>query len=247
MDINDRLTGTYLNRRSVFKAAAGLGLAAVAVGPVSGLLSSVAARSTDSLFVNSAGARLRSGPGTGYGVLASLAKGTEVRYLADGGSANGYRWYKVKVLATGKEGFVAANLLSGPDGSGDPVIMGILYTTAKVNLRSGPSTSNTVLRVVPADAAVQASDTARNGFRYVIHNGLAGWISDSYLAHRDAPSETFTTTARLNLRSAPSATAPVTLIMPANSVVAALSGTAPGWRQVSYKGTVGWAATAYLN
>ena len=248
MEINDRLTGTYLSRRSVFKAAAGLGLAAVAVGPVSGLLSSVTARSTDTLIVNSAGARLRSGPGTGYSVLASLAKGTEVRYLADGGYANGYRWSKVQVLATGKQGYVAASLLSAPDGSGDPVIIGVMYATANVNLRSGPSTSNTVLRVVAKDSAVQASDTARNGFRYVIHNGLAGWISESYLSFRDAPSgETFTTTARLNLRSAPSATAPVVLIMPANSVVAALAGTASGWRQVSYKGTVGWAATAYLN
>ena len=143
-------TNTVISRRSLLKTAAGIGAGAVLAGPALGLLSPAAARSTDSLIVNTAGARLRSGPGTGYATLASLGKGTEVRYLADGGSANGYRWSKVRVLATGKEGFVAANLLSAPDGSGAPVIIGIMYTSASVNLRSGPSSSNQVLRVVPS-------------------------------------------------------------------------------------------------
>jgi len=236
------------SRRSILKAAAAIGAGAALAGPALGTLSPAAARSTDSLIVNTAGARLRSGPGTGYAILASLAKGTEVRYLADGGTANGYRWSKVKVLSTGKEGYVAASLLSAPDGSSAPVIIGTMYTSASVNLRSGPSTGHQVLRVVASGSAVQASDTASNGFRYVIHNGLAGWIAESYLAWRDAPSEgTFTTTARLNLRAQPSTAATVLAIMPSGSVVTALSGTAPGWRQVSWKGTVGWASTNYLN
>jgi uncharacterized protein YgiM (DUF1202 family) len=250
-DTNARVTsstrGSVVTRRSFLRAATGIGIAALAAGPVLGLVAPVSARSTDSLIVNTAGARLRSGAGTGYAVLASLGKGTEVRYLADGGNANGYRWYKVKVLSTGLEGYMASSLLSAPDGAGDPVILGTTRTVANVNLRSGPSTGNSVLRVVPSGASVQFSNTVSNGFRYVIHNGLAGWIHDSFLAQRDAPSETFTTTARLNLRATPSATAAVLLVMPANSVVTAMSGTANGWRQVSYKGTVGWAATAYLN
>lgn len=247
MTITTSHPGASVSRRTLLRRVAG-GAAALAVVPAVGLFNTAAARSSDTLIVNTAGARLRSGAGTGYGVVASLAKGTEVRFLADGGAANGYRWYKVLVLATGKQGYVASNLLSAPGGGADPVIIGTMYTTASVNLRSGPSTSNTVLRVVASNSAVKASDTARNGFRYVIHDGLAGWISESFLAHRDAPSgETFTTTARLNLRSKPSSSAAVLLKMPANATVAALSGTAPGWRQVSYKGTVGWAATSYLN
>ena len=241
-------TNTLLSRRSILKTAAGLGAAAILTGPALGLVSPAAARSTDTLIVNTSGTRLRSGPGTGYAILASLGKGTEVRYLADGGYATGYRWYKVQVLATGKQGYIAASFLSAPDGSGDPVIIGVMYTTANVNLRSGPSTTNSVLRVVPANSAVQSSDTARNGYRYVIHNGLAGWIAESYLAFRDAPSEgTFTTTALLNLRAQPSTSAAVLALMPSGSVVTALAGTAPGWRQVSYKGIVGWASTTYLN
>jgi len=162
-NVNDVIASTLgksINRRSLVKSIAGIGGVAVLV-PALGLLSPTAARSTDSLIVNTAGARLRSGAGTGYGVIVSLARGTEVRYLADGGNANGYRWYKVRVLATGKEGFVSASLLSAPDAgpSGDPVIVGSATTTAAVNLRSGPSTGNQVLRVVPKGAVVATRAT----------------------------------------------------------------------------------------
>ncbi|HEV2108757.1 MAG TPA: SH3 domain-containing protein, partial [Thermomicrobiales bacterium] len=218
------------------------------------LMSPASARSTDSLIVNTAGARLRSGPGTSYRILASLAKGTEVRYLADGGSANGYRWYKVRVLATGQEGFMAASLLSAPDGGtgSDPVIIGSARTTANVNLRSGPSTSNQVLRVVAAGSTVQISGTVRSGFRYVIHNGLAGWIADQYLVS-DVPGDGpydpnfATTTAALNLRAEPSLSARVLLVMPEGARVRLLDGGSGQFRKVSYNGTVGWAAYAYLN
>lgn len=240
-----------VTRRALVKSLAGIGGAAVLV-PSLGLLTPSAARSTDSLIVTTAGARLRSGPGTGYGVIASLAKGTEVRYLTDGGSANGYRWYKVRVLATGHEGFIAASLLSAPDAgpAGDPVIVGSATTTAAVNLRSGPSTGHQVLRVVPKGAVVKASNTYRNGFRYVMHNGVAGWIADQYLSWSPSGNptgETFTTTARLNLRAEPNTGARVKLVIPAGANVKALTGVANGWREVSYQGITGWAATSYLN
>jgi uncharacterized protein YgiM (DUF1202 family) len=248
----NRSLATPMTRRSALRgfAAAGLGAAALAAG-VAGMAERADARSTDSLIVNTEGARLRSGPGTSYSIVASLARGTEVRFLADGGTANGYRWYKVLVLATSKEGFMASNLLSAPGSSTgtDPVIVSTATTTDYVNLRSGPSTSHQVLRVVAAGAAVQISNTVQNGYRYVIHNGLAGWIADQYLSSGGSqPSgETFTTTSALNLRAEPSTSAKVLLVMPSGAVVKALAGTATGWRQVSYNGTTGWASTNYLN
>jgi uncharacterized protein YgiM (DUF1202 family) len=241
--------GRPVDRRHLLKMI-GAGAAALAVGTAS-KPGSTSARSTDTLIVNTEGARLRSGAGTGYAVLASLSKGTEVQYVANGGSANGYQWYQVKVYATGKVGFVASSLLSAPDGGtgSDPVIVGTATTTDFVNLRSGPSTGHQVLRVVPSGASVQISSTVQGGFRYVIHNGLAGWISDQYLKSGGSQpgGETFTTTSALNLRAEPSTSAKVLLVMPSGAVVKALSGTASGWRQVSYNGTTGWAATDYLN
>ena len=248
-----RTSGKTFDRRSLVKSVAGFGVAAAALAPALGLIGPAAARSTDSLIVNTSGVRLRSGAGTSYSTLAYLAKGTEVRFLADGGTANGYRWYKVRVLATGKEGFVAATLLSAPDGStGDPVIIGTARTTTVVNLRSGPSATNSVLRVVARGATVQFSGTVRNGYRYVIHNGLAGWIADQYLIS-DVPGDGpydpnyATTTTALRLRAEPSFSAKVLLVMPSGARVRLLDGASGQFRKVSYNGTVGWAAYAYLN
>jgi mannosyl-glycoprotein endo-beta-N-acetylglucosaminidase len=238
-----------VNRRRLLKML-GVGTAALVVGGA-GLVERADARSTDSLIVNTEGARLRSGPGTSYSVLTSLAKGTEVRFLADGGTANGYRWYKVRVLATGKEGFMASNLLSAPGSSpgSDPVIVGTATTTATVNLRSGPSTGHQVLRVVASGATVQVSSTIQSGFRYVVHNGLAGWIADQYLSSRpgdDQSGNYRTTTTALNLRAEPSTSAKILAVMPAGARVQLLHTGVGSFGNVNYNGMQGWAHLDYL-
>ena len=132
------------------------GTAALAVASMTGLASggSALARSSDTLIINTSSTRLRSGPGTAYGVIATLSKGTEVRYLANGGSANGYTWYKVKVLATGKEGFVASSLLSAPGTSGgDPGFPpNVVVTNGPLRLRAYPGTSAPVLATLATGA-----------------------------------------------------------------------------------------------
>jgi len=138
-----------MSRRRFLVGAAGVTVAGLSAALGSG--SPVAARSTDSLIVNTAGARLRSGPGTGYAVVASLAKGTEVRYLADGGTANGYRWYKVMVLSSGKQGYVAASLLSAPGSTGNPGFpYNVTVLSGPLNVRRYPTTSAAVVGVVAA-------------------------------------------------------------------------------------------------
>lgn len=72
-----------LSRRRFLASSAGAAALAASASLV--ISSPAGARSTDRFVVKSNGTRLRSGPGTGYRVLASLAKGTEVRYLASGG------------------------------------------------------------------------------------------------------------------------------------------------------------------
>lgn len=133
-----------------------LGVAGVAVATGAVLANPAGARSTDVLVVNAAGARLRSGAGTGFGVVASLAKGTEVRYLANGGTANGYTWYKVKVLATGREGFIASTLVGAPGsggGGGHPGFPpNVVVTSGPVRLRKSPGLSYQVLATLQVGA-----------------------------------------------------------------------------------------------
>jgi D-alanyl-D-alanine carboxypeptidase len=228
-----------MTRRSALRAFGGAGAALLAAATVG----RVSANHTSELYTVTANANFRTGPGTGYAVIAVIPKGAT--FTLNAREENNYYSATYK----GTVGWVYAPLVVKAGGtSGDPVIVGTAKTTANVNLRSGPSTSNSVLRVVPAGTTVQISDTVQSGFRYVILDGLAGWIADQYLGSGGQPSgETFTTTARLNLRAEPSTSAKVLLVIPAGATVKALSGTSPGWRQVSYQGTAGWAATDYLN
>ncbi len=164
------------------------GAAALAMTPALGIITPVAARSTDSLMVNTSGARLRAGAGTGYAVLASLAKGTEVRYLANGGTANGFQWYKVKVLSTGREGFVAASLLSAPDGSGNPGFpFNVTVTSGPLNVRQYPTTSAAVVGRVQTGHRgwlTQRTFVRADGHQWAevtFEGGIVGHVSMAYV------------------------------------------------------------------
>ena len=51
-----------------------------------------------------------------------------------------------------------------------------LISTADVNLRKGPSTSDSILHVVPEGSKVTVvSSTPKNGFYKVKHDGTTGW------------------------------------------------------------------------
>jgi uncharacterized protein YgiM (DUF1202 family) len=103
--------------------------------------------------------------------------------------------------------------------------------------------------VLSAGTVVTTSDTARNGFRYVVHNGLAGWVYDTYLAvGTDGPTDgTLTVTTALNLRAEPSTSAKVLAVMPEGSHVQPTGEGSNGFAKVVYGTLTGWAYTAYLN
>ena len=231
-----------LTRRALLGKAAAAGAAALVAGATV-KLGSASANHTSQRYTVSASANFRSGPSTGYAIISVISKGAT--FTLNGRTQNGY----ASITYQSRSGWVLASLVVAAGTSPDPVIIGTARTTSAVNLRSGPSTSNQVLRVVPSGARIGVSNTVRNGFRYVTHNGLAGWMSDAYISFSDGTNqpETFTTTAALNLRAEPNTSARILLVMPEGATVQAAKGTAAGFRQVVYKGTTGWAATAYLN
>ncbi len=64
----------------------------------------------------------------------------------------------------------------------DVKVGGTLITTASVNLRTGASTSNSIIRVVPSGTSVKAlSATPTKGFYRVSQGGTEGYISGKYL------------------------------------------------------------------
>ena len=136
-----------------------------------------------------------------------------------GAFQNGYR----KVNYQGTVGWVSMDYLIVSDSNGNvPTdFVGGAKTISAANLRSGPSTSNTVMRVLQAGTVVQTSLQTRNGFRYVSHNGLDGWIFDELLAvipDGESPGS-LTVTASLNLRAEPSLSAKILRVLAPGSIV----------------------------
>jgi uncharacterized protein YgiM (DUF1202 family) len=172
------------------------GVAAVAATGSLAIAQPGSARSTDTLIVNTAGSRLRSGPGTKYSVIASLAKGTEVQYLSNGGTVNGYTWYKVKVIQTGKQGYIASILVAAPGNtpppSGDPGFPpNVTVTRGPLNVRQYPGLKYSVLATVSTgakgwltqrtgvktDGHLWVEVTFKVGSRYI-----TGYVSSSYVS-----------------------------------------------------------------
>jgi N-acetylmuramoyl-L-alanine amidase len=175
------MPSTFTRRRFVASAA---GAVAFATATAAIVTSPASARSSDRFTVTANGLRLRSGPGTGYSVLASLSKGTEVRFLASGGSANGYDWGKFEVVATGRVGYLAFQYLIGKAVSGPQVKV----NSGPLNVRSAPGIRSSVLRTVPAGAiglvTAQMPQT-KDGYVWVnvafSSHGVTGWVAKSFL------------------------------------------------------------------
>ena len=231
-----------MTRRAAFRTIAGAGAAIIAVTTMG---QSVLGQTATGEAVVTANLNLRSGPSTSHRVLRVIPKGAVVTTYTKGQA--GF----LMVGYDGTTGYASAEYLAPPGAEpSEAPPTGTAKTTANVNLRSGPSTGHQVLHVVSSGEHVGTTESVQNGFRYVYYRGLPGWISNQYLSWDlgESPSgETFTTTANLRLRAEPNTSSKILLVMPSGSVVKAMSGKADGFRQVSYKGTTGWAATPYLN
>jgi uncharacterized protein YraI len=228
-----------ITRRSAIRTLALAGIALASVGSIG------AATAQSQLYTVSTHSNFRAGPGTDYPVISVIPPGTT--FTLNGQEQNNF--YGVNHHGAGWVYAPLVVLAGDGNPGGDPVIVGEARTSTAVNLRSGPSTGHQVLRVVTSGDAIQVSNTVQNGFRYVAHQGLAGWMADQYIiwGTHQPPGATLTTTADLNLRAEPSLSAKILLVMPEGSVVAAMDAWSNGFRKVAYKGTTGWASTDYLN
>jgi len=77
--------------------------------------------------------------------------------------------------------------------SGNVAVGTTLVSTTNVNLRSGPSTSKSILHVVPEGSKVTVVDAApQNGFYKIKHDGTVGWSYGAYykVQSADPPAST---------------------------------------------------------
>ncbi len=195
-------------------------------------------------FRTTAALNLRSAASLSATVMLVIPQGGLV--AAAGPEQNGF----LKVSYAGNVGWAHKDFLTVSNGgsSGVPVYTGNGYTTDDVNLRSGPGVNHGVLRVLPAGTTVQLFDQYSNNYRLVGFAQQTGWVSIDYINPGGSGQQPgyLVATANLNLRSAPSLTAPVLKVIPANSQVARGDQVTNGFRAVTYAGVSGWASTQFL-
>jgi len=183
---------------------------------------------------------LRDGASTTNGIISTLAASTSVEVLEN--RADGW----TKVRHNGAEGFIRSDLLSE---SGAPAATTILKTTGTVNLRSGPSTSSSILKTFDANTDIEVLEVQSNGWSRVTHNGTAGFIRSDLLSASGASGAaigTLKTVTGVNMRSGPSTAHNKIALLPVNTSVEVLENRADGWSRVRHNGTDGFIRSDFL-
>lgn len=238
----DGALGVALSRRRVLRLLGGVGAAEVV-----GVTTASSAGAATGRFVTTAAVNLRAKPRASAKVIRVLGEGTLVTRM--GGGAGRY----IKVVTTDTvRGYVHLDYLEDADHhTPDPDFVRDAQTTTDVNLRSGPSASNSVFRVLDPGTIVTASNQVENGYRYVLHDGLAGWVWDAYLSDQinggdGGSGVSLKTTAVVSHRSSPSTSAAVITLIPAGTTVFGLGERSNGFEKVRHNNRTGWVHADYL-
>lgn len=201
--------------------------------------------------------RLRAAPGYDGEVLGLFPEGAGVEIVEGPISADdGSTWYGVMV--ENMTGYMVADYLypdgtvsSGSSGAGST---GTAVTTSSLNMRTGPSTGDGIILIIPSGASVTLTGESANGFLSIEYDGWQGWAYGEFISSGDvapepdaAASGSAVTTSALNQRSDPDTSSTVILVMPAGAAVAITGTSQNGFFPVSYSGQSGWASGDYLS
>jgi len=145
----------------------------VAVMPAASFAETASNSSKTTVYRTTASSlRLRAGAGTNYKKLASLPRGTAFTVSKSSGN-----WYRIKVLKTGKVGWVSKS-----------------YTTRSAYARVTTKNDPLVIRKGPGTGYGKAGQNIPKGTKNVLvmaisgnwanvkYNGTTGWSSRTYLA-----------------------------------------------------------------
>ncbi|MGB3955428.1 MAG: SH3 domain-containing protein [Brooklawnia sp.] len=194
---------------------------------------------------------VRSGPSTGDRVVGVLAVGERVDLRGE--ARDGW----TPIFYWGQHGWVASQYLNTnaatpaepetEEPSGGSGEASTAYTTSPLNLRTGPSTSHQVVRVLPINTQVSLTGLTQDGFAQVDDNGQLRWVSTDYLASEvTTTSKAYTTTA-VNLRTGPSTNYRIIRVLSVNTEVSLTGVTQDGFSQVNDGGELRWISTTYLS
>ncbi len=123
-----------------------------------------------------ANVNVRSGPGTGYSKLGTLAAGTTVAKLGASGSWTIINYNGTKAYVS--SAYLKAASSSGENSSGGST--GYMAATTNVNVRSGPGTSYNIIGSLYKGTIVPKLGTS-GSWTKISYNGGTGYVSSQYL------------------------------------------------------------------
>ncbi|PRZ04106.1 SH3 domain-containing protein [Isoptericola sp. CG 20/1183] len=201
---------------------------------------------TSCRYFTAAKVRLRSGPGTGYGVLRTLQP--NVVLTAKPGDGSG-EWRKV--TRSGRTGWVHRDYVSPSYTS-----QGTRYTLTSLNMRARPNTSSPVRRTIPADTSLTMLRDVKGDWQRVRYGSTNGWVSAQYLSDtrdgaRVVPKKSGNTHSwvdvkKLYLRKGPSTSTSKVMTLRRDQRVRHLGKMRNGWLEVKHGGKRGYVASRYL-
>ena len=209
---------------------------------------------------------IRSGPDTSYSVLARVEKGDCL--TVTGVSDN---WYKVE--HGGSDGYIRSDYLALGSGGGtgssagsaaaesSPAVTAAsgsgTINASGVRLRSGPSTSYSILDAFDAGTTMTVTGEAGDWYK-VDHNGTEGYVYGKYLTVGESASNASagytvsdlsdtaaTAISAVHFRTGPDTSyTSITVLSPGTSVT--ITGETENWYRVSYSGSEGFVYKTYL-
>ena len=201
--------------------------------------------------VNTNGLNMRSGAGTSYRVITTLNKGTKVEVISESSG-----WSKIKY--DGRLGYVYSIYL-------DDIKPSYTNTTTKtvntnsLNVRSGPSTSNSVVGKLSKGTKVSVI-SENNGWSKILYNNKECYVSSRYLDSESSSSDNSNNnssnstiketkevnTDSLNVRSGPSTSYSKLGTLSKGTKVEVIS-ESNGWSKILYNDKEAYVSSQYLS
>lgn len=217
----------------------------------------------DTVFVDTDVLNVRSGPGTGYAVIDSIAYGTNGLIIDGPATADGYIWYQLEYVGGTSNGWVASDFLSlGSTGGGFAIGDIVAVDSVNLNVRSGPGTGYAVIDTLYAgdQSVVLDGPVSADGYTWYqvsySYGGYTGWVAGEFLYYVSGGgisigTTVYVTTDVLNVRTGPGTGYAVqdTLYYGVEGYVLDGPSYADGytWYQLEYYGgAVGWVAGEFL-
>lgn len=190
---------------------------------------------------------VRTGPGTGYKVLTTLNKGDKVIALGRVGNWTVIKWNDGTAYMYTK--YLTSSGSGGGTGGVQPAT-GTMVATSNVNVRSGPSTSYSIMGWLAKGQAIERTGIT-GSWTQVKYNGKIAYVHSGYLKVQDntpvvtPASGVVEATLDVNVRKGPG-TEYTTMGLLQKGERVKRTGTVGNWTRVEFNGREAYVFTSYL-